>query len=155
MFCFVSNRVLERPFPDDLDTTGSRFFIASRRRWTSLFSVQISFQSFYHFIKIHNALKSKCIGSFHCCCFCAGSLTAASFVTWFRCYLTNVSLIWAPAVCSLSSSDPLTPANHTIIHWPSPPPLWWDYYNINTGIIGCMSVSVITKSTALAHMWSM
>ncbi|KAF4109452.1 hypothetical protein G5714_010525 [Onychostoma macrolepis] len=25
--------VLERPFPDDLDTTGSTFFIASRRRW--------------------------------------------------------------------------------------------------------------------------
>ncbi|KAK7168854.1 hypothetical protein R3I93_004990 [Phoxinus phoxinus] len=30
--------VLESPFPDDLDTTGSTFFIASRRRWNGLFS---------------------------------------------------------------------------------------------------------------------
>ncbi|XP_073702464.1 thrombospondin-type laminin G domain and EAR repeat-containing protein [Garra rufa] len=30
--------VLEKPFPDDLDTTGSRFFIASKRRWNGLFS---------------------------------------------------------------------------------------------------------------------
>ncbi|XP_026127966.1 thrombospondin-type laminin G domain and EAR repeat-containing protein [Carassius auratus] len=29
---------LERPFPDDLDTTGSTFFIASRKRWNGLFS---------------------------------------------------------------------------------------------------------------------
>ncbi|XP_051564788.1 thrombospondin-type laminin G domain and EAR repeat-containing protein-like [Myxocyprinus asiaticus] len=30
--------VLDSPFPDDLDTAGSTFFIASRRRWNSLFS---------------------------------------------------------------------------------------------------------------------
>jgi len=45
--CFVSNRVLESPFSDDLDTTGSTFFIASRRRWNGLFSVRISFQCFF------------------------------------------------------------------------------------------------------------
>ncbi|XP_052004952.1 thrombospondin-type laminin G domain and EAR repeat-containing protein-like [Xyrauchen texanus] len=30
--------VLDSPFPDDLDTAGSTFFIASRRRWNGLFS---------------------------------------------------------------------------------------------------------------------
>ncbi|KAI2660525.1 Thrombospondin-type laminin G domain and EAR repeat-containing protein [Labeo rohita] len=30
--------VLEKPFPDNLDTAGSRFFIASKRRWNGLFS---------------------------------------------------------------------------------------------------------------------
>ncbi|KTF95363.1 hypothetical protein cypCar_00015812 [Cyprinus carpio] len=47
--------VLERSFPDNLDTTGSTFFIASRRRWNGLFSVQISFQGFYHYVKIYKA----------------------------------------------------------------------------------------------------
>jgi len=56
--CFVSNRVLESPFSDDLDTTGSTFFIASRRRWNGLFSVRISFQCFfYYFIEILNILS--------------------------------------------------------------------------------------------------
>lgn len=93
---------------------------------TAYFLYKSNFKAFIILLRFTMHLKSKCISSFHCCCFFAGSLTAASFVTWFRCYLTNLSLIWAPAVCSLSSSGPLTPANQTIIHWPSPPPLWWE-----------------------------
>uniref|UniRef100_A0A672KCD3 Thrombospondin type laminin G domain and EAR repeats n=1 Tax=Sinocyclocheilus grahami TaxID=75366 RepID=A0A672KCD3_SINGR len=36
--CGTPLEELEIPFPDNLDTTGSTFFIASRRRWNGLFS---------------------------------------------------------------------------------------------------------------------
>lgn len=112
------------------------------------------FKAFIIMLRFTKYSKSKCISLFHC--FLQGLMR---------------QLVLLPGSDATSqicpSSEPQLSAlsvPQALLHLPIKPsstdlplhPYGETTENINTGIIGCMSVcTVITKSTPLAHMWSM
>lgn len=112
------------------------------------------FKAFFILIRFTMHLKSKCISSFH------------SFLQGLIRQLVLLPGSDATSQICPSSEPQLSALSvpQALLHLPIKPsstdlplhPYGETTENINTGIIGCMSVcTVITKSTPLAHMWSM
>lgn len=113
----LNRRQLEKPFPEQLYTGGSTFFIGSRRRWSGLFSVRdstclthlshmnlsltsthLSQTSIFciFFILYYSLLLYVLVSLSHCVVrsyFHSGFNKTACPPAWIRCILTSLSLV--------------------------------------------------------------